>query len=228
LSDRFNPRIKWWCNSAFPFCIRRDGLYDCLSAIVRTGGSVEPSLSDHHTRTRCLAQTFVWIVPFSPDNLLDVREPIVTSSLRASILTPLQTKQGVVVLTPDHWYFNKRALQCLRMTVAATARRYSGLQDSALEIYWDDTNNMSTLLTLEQRHDREQVLRLLPHTVPCSTDRDFGIQVVHQWQNGTLDNFEYLLALNSAAGRSFHDLSRYPVFPRVPNSISPTKPCFGI
>jgi factor associated with neutral sphingomyelinase activation len=155
--------------------------------------------------------------PFSPDNLLDVREPILTSSLKCSILTPLQTKSGVVVVTTEHLYFQQaaqpRALRWLLRTVAATARRYKGLRDSALEIYWNDRT--STLLAFERRHDREQVLRLLPHNVLCFTDRDFVMQVVHQWQNGTLDNFEYLLALNSAAGRSFQDLSRYPVFPWV-------------
>lgn len=35
------------------------------------------------------------------------------------------------------------------------------------------------------------------------------------WQNRELSNFDYLLALNMIAGRSFNDLSQYPVFPWV-------------
>jgi hypothetical protein len=35
------------------------------------------------------------------------------------------------------------------------------------------------------------------------------------WQKGSLSNFEYLMHLNSAAGRSFHDLTQYPVFPWI-------------
>jgi hypothetical protein len=35
------------------------------------------------------------------------------------------------------------------------------------------------------------------------------------WQHGEISNFEYLIHLNSAAGRSFHDLTQYPVFPWV-------------
>lgn len=35
------------------------------------------------------------------------------------------------------------------------------------------------------------------------------------WQNGEITNFEYLIKLNSAAGRSFLDLTQYPVFPWV-------------
>ena len=32
-----------------------------------------------------------------------------------------------------------------------------------------------------------------------------------QWQNGLISNFQYLLYLNSAADRSFNDLTQYPV-----------------
>lgn len=35
------------------------------------------------------------------------------------------------------------------------------------------------------------------------------------WQQGQLSNFEYLMHLNAAAGRSFQDLTQYPVFPWV-------------
>ena len=36
-----------------------------------------------------------------------------------------------------------------------------------------------------------------------------------QWQNGIISNFDYLMYLNSAADRSFNDLTQYPVFPWV-------------
>ncbi|KAJ1621813.1 BEACH domain-containing protein, partial [Pavlovales sp. CCMP2436] len=36
-----------------------------------------------------------------------------------------------------------------------------------------------------------------------------------RWQNGHLSNFEYLLALNTLAGRTESDLTQYPVFPWV-------------
>lgn len=35
------------------------------------------------------------------------------------------------------------------------------------------------------------------------------------WQNGEITNFEYLIQLNSIAGRSYLDLTQYPVFPWV-------------
>jgi len=161
--------------------------------------------------------------PFDPANLVDIREQALTGHLRCSVLTPLQSKPGTLVLTVERLYFqpatgilvatNTKADSWLQRNVVATARRYNGLRDAALEIYWKDET--STLFAFERRHEREQVMRYLSGTVPCFTDRAFVVDVAREWQKGTISNFEYLLALNSAAGRSFHDLSRYPVFPWV-------------
>lgn len=34
-----------------------------------------------------------------------------------------------------------------------------------------------------------------------------------RWMDGQLSNFEYLLRVNQIAGRSFQDITQYPVFP---------------
>jgi factor associated with neutral sphingomyelinase activation len=161
--------------------------------------------------------------PFDPTNLLDVRErPLMNTHLRCSLLQPLQCQPGCVVLTQERVYFqaatgvistNNKAQSWLQSQLSATARRYHRLKDSALELYWKD--GTSTLLGFDRKHEREQVLRLLPTYIPCHTDRDFLLQASQEWQKGTITNFEYLLLLNSAAGRSFQDVSRYPVFPWV-------------
>ena len=38
---------------------------------------------------------------------------------------------------------------------------------------------------------------------------------MRDWVNGRVTNFEYLMFLNHQAGRSFKDLTQYPVFPWV-------------
>jgi Beige/BEACH domain len=43
----------------------------------------------------------------------------------------------------------------------------------------------------------------------------FVSQMTKMWQHGELSNFEYLMHLNAAAGRSYNDLTQYPVFPWV-------------
>ena len=42
----------------------------------------------------------------------------------------------------------------------------------------------------------------------CATEKSV-VEVMHQWVYGKLSNFDYLMALNSAAYRSFSDLSQY-------------------
>lgn len=172
--------------------------------------------------------------PFDQNNFVDVREQALTPNLRCNILSPLQSQAGTLVLSSDRIYFQQalgvvvgtetRADSWLQRNAVATARRYNGLRDSSLEIYWKDET--STLFAFDRRHDRELVLRSL-HPVPCVTDRDFVIDSVRGWQKGELSNFEYLLALNSASGRSFHDLSRYPVFPWVIADYTSSKLDFG-
>ena len=174
--------------------------------------------------------------PFCPTNFVDyVRERPLTSNLKCHQLLPLQHHPGCAVVTQERLYFQPalgvlqnqsldtttRAKSWLLSTLVATARRYLGLKDVALELYWND--GTSTLLALERKHEREQVLRLLPTVgVPCHTDRDFVVQCSHEWQMGHISNYEYLLLLNSAAGRTFHDLSRYPVFPWIISDYTST------
>ena len=39
--------------------------------------------------------------------------------------------------------------------------------------------------------------------------------VTQRWVRGEISNFQYLMALNTLAGRSYNDLMQYPVFPWV-------------
>ncbi len=44
----------------------------------------------------------------------------------------------------------------------------------------------------------------------------FGSRTVTQrWENGELTNFQYLMSLNTIAGRTYNDLNQYPVFPWI-------------
>jgi len=47
--------------------------------------------------------------------------------------------------------------------------------------------------------------------------REVAIVVMCLWfrQRGEISNFEYLMCLNTLAGRSYNDLMQYPVFPWV-------------
>jgi len=161
--------------------------------------------------------------PFDIANLVDARENILTMNLRCSLLSPLQSTPGCAIVTNERIYFQQasgvliptatKAMSWSQRDVVATARRYRGLRDSAIEIYWK--NGTSVLLAFDRKREREQIMRLLPKNARCFTDRSFVVEVEREWQLGNISNYDYLLALNSAAGRTFHDFSRYPVFPWV-------------
>eukprot|EP00760_Papus_ankaliazontas_P006137 PhM_4_TR12918/c0_g1_i1/m.4692 len=71
--------------------------------------------------------------------------------------------------------------------------------------------------------ERERFLSLLtqacPHNdVRVATQKSQLIDLKNDtraWQNGDLSTYEYLLRINSVAGRSFQDYNQYPVFPWV-------------
>ncbi len=37
----------------------------------------------------------------------------------------------------------------------------------------------------------------------------------NRWQTGEISNFQYLMHLNTLAGRGYNDLTQYPVFPWI-------------
>lgn len=39
--------------------------------------------------------------------------------------------------------------------------------------------------------------------------------LVERWQRGEISNFNYLMQLNTIAGRTYNDLSQYPIFPWI-------------
>ena len=106
-------------------------------------------------------------------------------------------------------------------------RRYQ-LQQIALEFY--DIHSNGTLVAFSTNVEREEVLsKVLAAPLPNSIFSSFmgtsinyrkfmsswKSRIVSQWVNGKMTNFEFLMHLNSFAGRTYNDLTQYPVFPWV-------------
>lgn len=105
--------------------------------------------------------------------------------------------------------------------VAVYLRRYR-LRDSAIEIFLRNGSNHFLDFPLAARHQRNELVRLLYSFLARSVPKQWpgrGIPNIgattKAWQNRQISNFEYLMALNTFAGRSFNDLTQYPVFPWV-------------
>nr|TKW40771.1 hypothetical protein SEVIR_1G267900v2 [Setaria viridis] len=103
------------------------------------------------------------------------------------------------------------------------SRRYL-LRQSALELFMVDRSNF--LFDFEDVGARTHAYRAIVHAKPpylndifLATQRPEQIlkqtQLMERWAKWEISNFEYLMELNTLAGRSYNDITQYPVFPWV-------------
>lgn len=107
---------------------------------------------------------------------------------------------------------------------AIRSLRY-GCRDAALEISFaarvvadSNRNSASLMLAFSSQQVRKRALHVLHSVIshPIETYSRHELEAVrNKWRAGSMSNFEYLMYLNLAAGRSFNDLSQYPVFPWI-------------
>eukprot|EP00467_Chlorarachnion_reptans_P011227 CAMPEP_0114534328 /NCGR_PEP_ID=MMETSP0109-20121206/27777_1 /TAXON_ID=29199 /ORGANISM="Chlorarachnion reptans, Strain CCCM449" /LENGTH=4259 /DNA_ID=CAMNT_0001717725 /DNA_START=231 /DNA_END=13011 /DNA_ORIENTATION=- len=116
-------------------------------------------------------------------------------------------------------------------------RRYQ-LQRVAIEVF--NCDGSSELLSFDTKRDRDEVYNKLYSIGVHANPNDMRVGFSHQytkhqaggqtliqmafkgsksltaqWQDGEISNFTYLMYLNTLAGRSYNDLTQYPVFPWV-------------
>ncbi|XP_031626139.1 neurobeachin-like protein 1 isoform X2 [Contarinia nasturtii] len=99
-------------------------------------------------------------------------------------------------------------------------RKYN-LRRSALEIFLvDQTSYFLNFTTKTRNKIFSKILSLQPQNLlygsgrsPSELLKQSGL--TQKWVNREITNFEYLMQLNTIAGRSYNDLSQYPVFPWI-------------
>jgi hypothetical protein len=131
-----------------------------------------------------------------------------------------------------------RVIQWRYDNIKDVRRRRYRLQERALELFSTDGNNH--MLAFNDTTTRETFVALLTAKAPLlnadsSSDagnetlpRDVKVErenmllsfiggktITQRWENGEISNFDYLMQLNTLAGRSYNDLNQYPVFPWI-------------
>ncbi|XP_069082133.1 neurobeachin-like protein 1 isoform X2 [Pleurodeles waltl] len=97
-------------------------------------------------------------------------------------------------------------------------RRYN-LRRSAVEIFLIDQTNYFLNFKKEDRNRiYSRILSLRPPNLygtrsPQELLKSSGL--TQKWVNREISNFDYLIQLNTIAGRTYNDLAQYPVFPWV-------------
>jgi WD40 repeat protein len=109
--------------------------------------------------------------------------------------------------------------------VAAVFLRRFRLRDSALELFFQNGSTHFLDFPHVVKQQRNELVRLLYSFLPRSVLKQWPgraamsstnlSSTTKAWQNRQISNYEYLMALNTYAGRSFNDLTQYPVFPWV-------------
>ncbi|XP_059178496.1 neurobeachin-like protein 1 [Physella acuta] len=100
-------------------------------------------------------------------------------------------------------------------------RRYN-LRRSALEVFLIDQTNYFINFPEKQLRNRiySHILSLRPLNLTYKGQRSPGdllkaSGLTQKWVNREISNFEYLMQLNTIAGRTYNDLSQYHVFPWI-------------
>ncbi|KAL5564236.1 hypothetical protein UlMin_027400 [Ulmus minor] len=108
------------------------------------------------------------------------------------------------------------------------SRRYL-LRRSALELFMVDRSNFffDFASTEGRRNAYRAIVQARPphlNNIYLATQRPDQLlertQLMERWARREISNFEYLMQLNTLAGRSYNDITQYPVFPWILSDYS--------
>lgn len=163
------------------------------------------------------------VVEFDPSWLVDYREQLLFSQRRmVTRIEPLLNFPGCIVLTDQRLYFqparlNNVASPILHWNYTAIEQLYRRrylLRQTGLE--FTTRTGESFFFSFRTRKDRDDIYELLVEQPTLSRfERSNVPEMMRKWQKREISNFEYLMFLNNAAGRTKNDLTQYPVFPWI-------------
>lgn len=157
------------------------------------------------------------------------REEVTVSIVKCELVIPMATVKGVLEITNTHLYFlsdektkdythneHKWAIEDI---TEIYKRRYL-LKYTALEIFFinrtnyffnfdknDIENAFNNIISQKLPNLRYNGYHCSPSTLVKQS------KLTQKWQRHEISNFEYLMALNTFANRTYNDLTQYPVFP---------------
>ncbi|XP_037563359.1 neurobeachin-like protein 1 isoform X2 [Dermacentor silvarum] len=166
----------------------------------------------------------------NPDGIIDKKKPVIEED--CELVTLMKVVKGRFEVTATQIYFIDLSpvreegerhdfTYPLHMLREVHLRRYN-LRRSALEFFLvDQTNFFLNFATKTRNKIFGRVVALHPPNLlyssgtrsPAELLRASGL--TQRWVNREISNFEYLMHLNTIAGRTYNDLSQYPVFPWV-------------
>ncbi|PRP85404.1 hypothetical protein PROFUN_06950 [Planoprotostelium fungivorum] len=162
-------------------------------------------------------------VVFDTSALEDFREDILLQMI-GSRISPLVEDPGIICVTNKLLYFqpvNNMSVRPVEKYHLSDLQRVAKsryvLRHVGLELFF--SNKTSTFFVFKSTEDRDRAYTglLSGHieSVHDTMDIEERESTTHKWQSGLISNFDYIMYLNSVAGRTYNDLTQYPVFPWV-------------
>ena len=202
---------------------------EVVAAAVRQKNLAEESGSAGEPRSRAASRSGADDVGHRARSLSGFHKKKVASDLAEEEEAAWLNKVWFQLLHADYGHF----MLPLNKVYTIFKRRYE-LQNRALEV--TDVHGHSLLFACASTQDCDATLKkLIEMNMPLSIFKKVGLKklqlaggglfvyrrvtnyfltnVTKLWQSGSMTNFDYLMHLNVMAGRSFQDLTQYPVFP---------------
>ncbi|XP_029462161.1 neurobeachin-like protein 1 isoform X2 [Rhinatrema bivittatum] len=171
--------------------------------------------------------------PAASANMNEKEEPSQKEKLVLSedceLITIMDVISGRLEITTQHIYFYDGSIEkeegvgfdfkwSLSQIREVHLRRYN-LRRSALEIFLIDQTNYFLNFKKEVRNRMySRILSLCPTNLYGARSPQELLKLsglTQKWVDREISNFDYLIQLNTIAGRTYNDLAQYPVFPWV-------------
>ncbi len=153
---------------------------------------------------------------------------LIKSELLVKQFMPLVEVPGLVMITDARIYFQplftlntKKCISIKYTNVDKLFKRRIKLREIGIEICSNkhgknSSKNKNLLLQTECESDRDMLYEQINTYTPSNCETNISInKYTKMWMDGAMSNYDYLIALNSAANRTRNDLSQYPIFPWI-------------
>lgn len=212
---KFDRRPRW-----FIFSLTFEPLATFLPAVHQLIGINNTANTIEREQTLRALQADLWQdFRFDPGWFVDSREEKVLE-LAARKVTPLVANTGRIVLTRTRIYFQPfnnvepDPVETWRLEkVRDIFQQRHLLREVGVEIF--TTDDKSVLFAFESKDAQNDFLAHLFSITGLTLTPTPDPHIMQLWQERKISNRDYLMYVNSWAGRTMNDLTQYPVFPWV-------------
>lgn len=153
---------------------------------------------------------------------------IIACKKNVKLLENFESMFGILVLTTYAYFFipiaqgsnhNKLIKKIYLNQIRTVLNQRYVTKEIALEIFLhsplDNASSKSHFFVFDNEEDRNSFSNASPIKEKIENISESISKMQKYWINGEISNYDYILFLNQRSGRTFHDISQYPIFPWI-------------